>query len=163
MISISSRVCCDNFLVFPPSITQPNSNWLPDLAEARFHCGDHPASAVWRNFLLVDGSDMRGRVTAMINPHLCDDSGRPYGQLGFFECIDDPDAARLLIEPAMAWLRDKLPVGGSVLAPMNFDTWHAYRLRTAGFEEPTYFMEPYNPRFYPALFTALGFAPISSL
>jgi hypothetical protein len=149
------------FLDWPREHYASDHNWMPDPAESRFLCSGKAASVARRNFLVVDGLEICGRVTAVINPTLLDDSGQPYAQLGFFECIDDPQVANLLVEPALAWLRDHLPAGGIVLAPMNFDTWHAYRLRTAGFEEPTFLMEPYNPSFYPAIFAALDFAPIS--
>jgi hypothetical protein len=148
----------NRFLDWPREHYASNPNWMPDPAEPRFLCSGNAAR---RNFLVVDGQEIRGRITAMINPTLLDDSGHPYAQLGFFECSDDPQVARMLVEPALGWLRDHLPEGSTVLAPMNFDTWHAYRLRTGGFEEPTFMMEPYNPSFYPAIFAALDFAPIS--
>ena len=45
---------------------------------------------------------------------------------------------------------------------MNFDTWHDYRFRTKGFDQPTFFMEPYNPAYYPDFFTSYGFTPVST-
>jgi hypothetical protein len=140
--------------------------WIFAALRLDLRCSDGPKpdphcwrsrSGPRRNCLLLDGHEC-AVAYAMINPGLLDPSGRPYGQFGFFECIDDPEAARLLMAPALAWLRDRLPDGAAVLGPINFDTWHSYRLRQSGFDQPTFFMEPYNPPFYPALFSAMGFS-----
>jgi len=148
------------FLEFPREHYTSDSNWIPDPAETRLLTDRESRSAAWRNFLVLDGNEVRGRVTAIINPRVCDENNQPYGQLGFFECINDLQVAQLLVSSAGAWLHSSLPVDGEILAPMNFDTWHSYRFRTAGFDEPTFFMEPYNPCYYPSLFAAQGFRPI---
>lgn len=151
------------FLAFPRLHYAADPNWLPDPGEARLLASGRPPApdTVWRNFLAVesDGGRICGRLTAIVNPRLADEAGRPFGQLGFFECVDDRPTARALGEAALAWLRIQAPGTQTVLAPMNFDTWHAYRLRTSGFDQPTFAMEPYNPAYYPALLEALGFEP----
>ena len=149
------------FLDFPRKHYASDSNWIPDPAEPRLLVDSESSPTTRRNFLVMDKDEILGRVTALINPNLCDGNNRPYAQLGFFECLDDLRAAQLLVEKAAVWLRSNLPNGASILAPMNFDTWHSYRLRTKGFNEPTIFMEPYNPPYYPTLFTTLGFNPTS--
>jgi GNAT superfamily N-acetyltransferase len=149
------------FLDFPQLHYASDSNWMPDPAETRLLTPSESRSTIWRNFLALKGDEPCGRVTAMINPRVCDENNHSYGQLGFFECADDLPTARLLIDSAIDWLRAYLPIRGNVLAPMDFDTWHSYRFRTKGFAEPTFFMEPYNPSYYPTLFRELGFIPVS--
>ena len=148
------------FLDWPHLHYAGDPNWLPDPAAAHLLSKDANPGARWRNFLLLtEDEKICGRVTTLVNLRLCDDDGQPYGQLGFFECVDDPSAAHQLFDAGLAWLRENAPAARTVLAPINFDTWHAYRLRTSGFDQPTFLMEPYNPPYYPALFTALGFTP----
>jgi len=153
------------FLSFPQLHYASNPNWLPDSGEAHLLAANQPApsAGLWRNFLAIepDGGRIRGRVTAIVNAHLADENGRPFGQLGFFECVDEAPVARALVESALAWLRANTPDTQTVLAPMNFDSWHSYRWRVSGFDQPTFAREPYNPPYYPALFEALGFAPIA--
>lgn len=149
------------FLDFPRQHYASDSNWLPDPSETRLLSDSGSSTATWHNFLVIADDEVLGRVTALINISLCDRHNRPYGQLGFFECVDDLRVAQSLVDAGMNWLGEQLPAGGTVLAPMNFDTWHAYRLRTMGFDSPTFFMEPYNPPYYPALFTALDFSSAS--
>jgi ribosomal protein S18 acetylase RimI-like enzyme len=147
------------FLDWPRQLYAGDSNWIPDPGAAHQLSGKAHPGAIWRNFLVLEDDTICGRVTAIVNPLLCDDAGRPYGQLGFFECIDDVAVAQSLVGAALAWLRENAAETQNVLAPINFDTWHGYRLRTKGFHEPTFFMEPYNPPYYSSLFDALGFAP----
>ena len=151
------------FLAFPRLHYAADPNWLPDPGEARLLGSGRPPApgTFWRNFVAVEpgGERICGRLTAIVNPRLADEAGRPFGQLGFFECVDDLPTACALVEAALAWLRVQAPGTQTVLAPMNFDTWHAYRLRTGGFDQPAFAMEPYNPPYYPALLEALGFAP----
>jgi hypothetical protein len=149
------------FLDWPKQHYASDANWMADPGEARLLADPGSRAATWRNFLVMAGDTIRGRATAIINPGLCDERKQPYGQLGFFECVDDPLVARLLVDAAAAWLRKNLPRGCSMLAPMNFDTWHPYRLRTAGLGEPTFLMEPYSPPYYPALLAGMNFTPVS--
>lgn len=150
----------ERFLGWPRRHYASDPNWLPDPAETQQLAAPSTTGAVWRNFLALEGDGLLGRITALINPRLNDEAGRPLGQLGFFECVNDSMVARTLIEAGLNWLRQTAPQTPSVVAPMNFDTWHAYRLRLHGFDQPTFLMEPYNPPYYPALLEAAGFAPV---
>lgn len=149
------------FLEFPRRHYASDSNWIPDPAETRLLSDRASRSMLWRNFLVLDGDEVFGRATAIINAQLRDENNQSYGQIGFFECVNDLAAAQLLIDTSFNWLRANLPAQGNILAPMNFNTWHPYRFRTKGFDAPTFFMEPYNPSYYPTLFAALNFVPVS--
>jgi hypothetical protein len=151
----------DKFLEFPRRHNASDPNWMPDSNERHLLADKEPRAAKWRNFLALDGGEVRGRAAAIINPRICDETGQPYGQVGFFECVNDPSVAEALMDSAVEWLCETLRTDGKILAPMNFDTWHSYRFRTAGFGEPTFFMEPCNPPHYPKLLEGLGFSPVS--
>jgi len=146
----------EQFLALPRTLHSADPNWLPDPGEARWL-----TAVAKRKFLAMAGDQVCGRAAVMVNPNLRDERDHPYGQIGFFECVQDLSAAASLINVALAWLRSNTQDTETILAPMNFDTWHAYRLRTRGFDEPTFLMEPHNPSYYPAQFSALGFTPIS--
>ena len=76
-----------------------------------------------RRFASPDG---RGRLTAILNPALTDEAGRPYGQLGFLDLANDLPAARALTASARRWLLRQDAGVATVLAPMNGDAWHDY-------------------------------------
>lgn len=108
-----------------------------------------------RAFVAFEGQTPVGRVVAMRSPRLGAD-----GLVGFFECADDRDAARALLDAARAWLAEQ---GATrVLGPMNFSTWYRYRFVTAGHANGPFLLEPYNPAYYPALFEAAGFRPFQT-
>ena len=79
------------------------------------------------------------------------------GGIGFFECINDFNAAKILLDGAKKWLQEK---GMEAMdGPINFgerDRW--WGMVTAGFEAPLYCMN-YNPPYYVALFEQYGFKP----
>lgn len=115
-----------------------------------------------RTFAALDAHGRpRGRLTALLNAALTDEAGRPFGQLGFLDLANDLDSTRGLIGEAMNWL-GALDAGvATVLAPMNGDAWHDYRLMVAGHAEPPFPGEPRNPPWLPELLQACGFATFS--
>lgn len=95
-------------------------------------------------FEVDEGGGHAGRVTAYAS-----------GCLGGFECVDDPRVARRLLGEAVDWLRRGGV--GRVLAPVEGDLWHGYRLSAGGSDDPPFPGEPRNLPYYPALFRAAGF------
>lgn len=98
-----------------------------------------------------------GRVAAFVNSKTASkDNDQPTGGMGFFECIDDKEAAFMLFDTCKKWLeaRDMEAMDG----PVNFgerDKW--WGLLVDGFDiEPNYQCN-YNPPYYQKLFEAYGF------
>lgn len=148
---------------FQASLYAGDPNWVPPLRSRLlaqlapdYPLLKRPGSAV-RHFVASSGGEMLGHASAIVNPTLRDRDGTPIGAVGFFDCVDDADVARALFAAAFDWLHS---VHGMrrVWAPVNFDIWHGYRLMVRGFDEPTFFGEPYNPPYYPPLFEASGLA-----
>lgn len=151
----SDPLLLERFVGFPEQLYSGDPNWIRDPGEARWL-----SAVALRKLLAVDAEEaVCGRAAVMLNPALRDEQGRPYAQIGFFECVDDLAVAARLVAAALGWLRAHPAGAQTVLAPINFDTWHAYRARTRGFDQPTLVMEPYNPAYYPDLLAGLGFAP----
>jgi hypothetical protein len=104
---------------------------------------------------MVDGEPV-ARLVARLSPALRDDAGRPYGTLGSFEALDgNGESVRELFQTAIAWLR--AAGAGPLIGPMDGDTWHRYRLNVGPWDVPPFLLEPYNPPYYEALWTANGF------
>jgi GNAT superfamily N-acetyltransferase len=95
------------------------------------------------------------RLVARVSPVLRDDGGEPIGMLGFFESLDHPAAVRELFRTAVEWLRSR--GAGTIVGPIDGDTWHSYRLPVGPWEKRPFLMEPYNPAYYPDLWEANGF------
>lgn len=106
------------------------------------------------------GSVPMARLVARVSPLLKDDSGKPFGMLGFFEAANNPPVVKTLFNAAIDWLKG---AGASqIIGPMDGDTWHKYRLNVGPFERPPFLMEPYNPPYYEELWTMHGFVPLEN-
>ena len=78
-----------------------------------------------------------------------------FGSIGFFECLDDPQAVRLLTDGAKTICKE---FGiGKIYAPMKGSIWSSYRLMTKGFEDKPFLGEPYNKSYYKDLLVNCGF------
>jgi len=82
------------------------------------------------------------------------------GTIGFFESINHPPTAKVLLGHAVALLRS---AGAQrIIGPMNGDTWHAYRINAGPFEAAPFLKEPWNPPYYSALWEKAGFVRLES-
>ena len=111
---------------------------------------------VVRWILKDDAGKLIGRIAAFTNKKYKNkDDDVPVGGIGFFECINDQDAADLLFNNARHWLI--LQGMEAMDGPVNFgerDRW--WGLITEGFTPPLYCMN-YNPPYYVNLFESYGF------
>ncbi|MBN8576568.1 MAG: hypothetical protein J0L66_06470 [Cytophagales bacterium] len=115
----------------------------------------HGACARW---ILTDAAGKTiGRIAAFVNDkttHKGND--QPTGGFGFFECIEDQQAAFALFNQAKTWLQQR---GMEAMdGPINFgnrDRW--WGLLVAGFELPPNYQCNYNPPYYQKFFEAYGF------
>lgn len=96
-----------------------------------------------------------GRVAAFINEKKANYDEKRIGGIGFFECIDDSEAAKLLFDKAVDWLKERNVT--SVDGPINFGENDQYwGLLVEGFTSPSYGMA-YNPPYYQKFFEDYGF------
>ena len=135
-------------------------NWIRPIdqdIEGLFHAETNKLfrnGAKAKRWLLQDESGKTiGRIAAFVNPKMKEK--QPTGGVGFFECIDNQDAAFLLFDHAKAWLQSE---GMEAMdGPINFgerDKW--WGLLVDGFSEPNYNM-PWNFGYYQAFFENYGF------
>jgi hypothetical protein len=105
--------------------------------------------------LLNDKNKPVGRIGAFYNRDKAFVYEQPTGGCGFFECIDDQEAADLLFEAARDWLKSK---GMEAMdGPINFgENYMNWGLLVEGFM-PQGFGMPYNPPYYLKLFGSFGF------
>ena len=81
------------------------------------------------------------------------------GYIGCFE-MNDKDSGRRQLEEYVKQLTD---AGHKrIIAPINGDTWHTYRLMSWSGDEPVFPFEPQNPLWYNDIYTEFGFKPLKS-
>ena len=151
-----------DFLQVPHTIYKEYSNWIPHLEndiEAVFDPAKNKFFAVGEatRWVLYNNDNIAiGRVAAFINRQLAFTYEHPVGGMGFFESVNDKDAAFLLFDTAKQWLeeRDMHAMDG----PVNFGEKDKFwGLLVDGFHTPPPYQLNYNPPYYQALFEAYGF------
>lgn len=143
------------FLDLPERLHRGDPAWIPPFREAvRAQLGPEAPfleHGEWAHFLAYDGTRAVARCSAMIN--------RRYepglGFLGYFEAEERYEASEAVLAAAVAWLRERGVT--TVRGPVNTSTYFPYRFMTEGFEHGAFFLEPYNPPYYPEHWERFGF------
>jgi GNAT superfamily N-acetyltransferase len=150
------------FLYLPVRLYKNEKFWIRPLDEDIEGVFDPKQNKFFRNgeavrWLLLDEADNTiGRVAAFYDKKTAYNNDQPTGGMGFFECINDKEAAFKLFDQCKEWLESK---GMEAMdGPVNFgdrDRW--WGLLVDGFEyEPNYCM-PYNFLYYKDFFEEYGF------
>ncbi len=161
LIEVTDKKTAAEFLQVPRVIYSGDKNWIPHLdrdIEAVFDPQvnmQFNAGALTRWVLKNESGMLIGRVAAFINNNLAHTYKQPTGGMGFFECINDKDAAFVLFNACKQWLSDK---GMEAMdGPINFgekERFWGLLINVTG--ESPYLMN-YNPPFYHDLFESYGF------
>jgi len=150
-----------DFLDVPRILYRDDPHWVCPLdpaIEAIFDPGSNKLfkGGNARRWVLRDGSGaLIGRIAAFYNRELAGRNKQPTGGCGFFECINDREAATLLFDTARDWLAAE---GMEAMdGPINFGANDTHwGLLVAGFTHPGFGM-PYNFPYYKDLFDNYGF------
>ena len=161
IIEVNNSNTKKSFLDVARQLYKDDPNWICPLdndIEAVFDPAKnhfHQQGKCIRWILKDDKNNTIGRVAAFINEKKAYSYEQPTGGCGFFECIDNQDAADLLFDTAKQWLAAN---GMKAMdGPINFgenDMW--WGLLVEGFLMPYYGMN-YNPPYYKRLFERYGF------
>lgn len=160
-IEVNNKSLVTKFLELPFHIYKTDPQWVSPLLDDIESVFD-PQKNIFFSFgkctrwiLLDENGTTIGRIAAFINEKKAYKESVPTGGCGFFECIDDQNAANLLFEQAKTWL---ISHGMKAMnGPINFgenDMW--WGLLVEGFTGPFYGMN-YNAPYYRTLFENYGF------
>ncbi len=163
---VQSRADREAFIMFPYGLYKDDPNWVPPLVMERRDFLD-PKKNPWFEFGTVElflarrNGQVMGRIAAVNDPHYNAFHGTQHGFFGMFECVDDPQVAKGLFDAAAQWCRAQGFT--SFMGPVNFSTNYECATLIEGFEAPPVLLMSYNPRYYPALYDACGFAKAKDL
>ena len=162
IIEVKDKKTAREFILLPVRLYKNVSAWIRPLdkdIEAVFKAKKNKAFRNGRciRWILQREGKTIGRVAAFINDKTTKKGNdQPTGGMGFFECIDDKEAAFTLFNQSKKWLQEQ---GMEAMdGPINFgerDMW--WGLLIEGFDlEPNYRCN-YHPPYYQELFEAYGF------
>jgi hypothetical protein len=118
----------------------------------------HQFGKCTRWILTDERGKLIGRIAAFINNKKAFNYEQPTGGVGFFECVNDQNAANLLFDTAKSWLKQNKMQ--AMDGPINFGENDTYwGLLIEGFTPPSYGMN-YNPPYYKTFFDNYGFTTL---
>lgn len=142
------------FVNLPFSIHKGHPLWVPALKKQERDLltpGRHPfwESARRKLFLARRDRQVIGRVAAIVDEKYNDYASQKCGAFGFFECVNDREAAHFLLDRARNWLRGQ---GMAYMrGPLNPSANYSCGLLVSGFQYPPTLMMPWNPPWYAEL------------
>ncbi|HAW51424.1 MAG TPA: hypothetical protein DCX54_03700 [Flavobacteriales bacterium] len=160
LVEVRSRKDEREFLLFPVGLYKNDVNYIRPLDkdiksvfDPKLNKNCKPDNHK-RWLLRNDRGEAIGRVAAFIQLRVLKNGGQE-GSMGFFECINDLQAATVLFDACRDWLSSKGMT--SMDGPVNLgerEKW--WGCLVDGFTEPNYCIN-YNPSYYKDLFEQYGF------
>jgi hypothetical protein len=162
LIEVSDKKSNQDFLLVNVEINRGNPEYIRPLDKDINLVFDPAKNKAFRHgevirWILRDDKGKKiGRIAAFINKRYKNkNDNMTVGGIGFFDCIDNQEAADKLFNTAKEWLKQR---GAEAMdGPINFgerDRW--WGLLVKGFNSPMYGMS-YNPPYYQRLFETYGF------
>jgi GNAT superfamily N-acetyltransferase len=149
------------FIRFPKELYRNDPDWVAPLDEEVEAVFDPAENKTFKNgeairWILKNGKlKTIGRIAAFIDYQRSKANNQPTGGTGYFEVIDDKEAAFRLFDTAKDWLASK---GMEAMdGPINFgENDNNWGLLAEGFMQQVFGM-PYNKKYYQLFFEEYGF------
>ena len=131
VIEVKESSTIKAFHKVPRDIYRNDQNWIPPLEILEDAAFDPKKNAFYKHgdgtrwILKSDNNKVIGRIGAFINGNRAYTFNQPTGGCGYFECINDQEAANLLFDTAKAWLaaRGMEAMDGPVNFGENLINW----------------------------------------
>lgn len=162
IIEVKNKAEIKAFHKVPFIIYKDFKNWIPHLKQDIEKVFDPQKNKAFRGgeakrwILKDEKGNLIGRIAAFIDPKYYKSFKQPTGGLGFFECINNREAAFLLLGTAKRYLITKGMK--AVDGPINFGEKNEYwGLLVQNFEYPPTYQVNFNPPYYQQFFEEYGF------
>ncbi len=166
VIEVTSRRDLKTFIHLPWLVYEGQECWVPPLiadVKARLNRRKNPffdhGEAAY--FLAMEGDKAIGRIAAITNTLHNSTHHDTVGFFGWFECIDNADAAAALLDRASSWLQEKNC--SAMRGPMSFSINDECGLLVDGFDKPPAILMSYNLPYYEQLLTQYGLREVMDL
>ena len=148
------------FLSFPWEVYKDDAYWVPPIFSERMHFTDPEKNPFFKHaevafFLALRGEKVVGTIAAFTNHRHNEFQGENIAFFGFFEVLEDAEAAEALLEQAEDWAKER---GHTALrGPAQFSTNDECGLLIDGFDDPPRILMTYNPAYYVDYFEKRGY------
>ncbi len=166
VVRVEDRRQKREFIDFIWKLYKGDPNWMPPIRmnqEELVNFRRHPFydNAKCQTFLVKKDGEVAGRIAAIVNNGHNKRYGEKRGFFGFFDCMDDQEAANLLFREACRWL--KAEGMHDVRGPCNPSLNYELGALVDGFNTPPTFMMTYNWPYYDKLINGFGFEKVQDL
>ena len=156
----SSRSELEEFITFPWKVYESNPCWVPPLISERKQFLDPERNPFFEHakatfFLARRNGQVVGTIGAFSNHLYNQVHGENSGFFGFFEVLDEPEAASRLLSTAEDWARQA--GHNRLLGPMQYSTNDELGLLVDGFDDPPRILMTYNPPRYQGYLEGAGY------
>ena len=154
------------FLQFPYDLYAKEPSWVPPLYMDRKKMLSRKKNPWFQHgeaefFLAFRGGRVVGRIAAINNRRYNEENGTRIGWFGFFDCVDDIEVARALLDVVEKW---HVARGmQELLGPANYSSNEDWGCVVEGFDVPPIFLSPFNLPCQPLHLQALGFEKAKDL
>ena len=160
IIEVNSKKDKKDFIQIACSIYKNEKNWIRPLDKDINSVFDPKTNKAFRKgdvkrWILKNNNETIGRIAAFYSSKNDKEKLR-VGGCGFFECIDDKEAAKMLFDTAKNWLEKN--GYNSMDGPINFgerDKW--WGCLVEGFDIDPNYLQNYSKAYYQKLFENYGF------
>ena len=160
IIEVNSKKDKKDFIQIACSIYKNEKNWIRPLDKDINSVFDPKTNKAFRKgdvkrWILKNNNETIGRIAAFYSS-TNDKEKLRVGGCGFFECIDDEEAAKMLFDTAKNWLEKN--GYNSMDGPINFgerDKW--WGCLVEGFDIDPNYLQNYGKAYYQKLFENYGF------
>ena len=161
LIEINNKQSGKEFMNVARFIYRNDKNWVCPLDNDIDGIFDPKQNSYYKHGTAIrwvlknDLGKLIGRIAAFIDFNTMNDIDQATGACGFFECIDNQEAANMLFNAAKDWLKSN---GVEAMdGPVNFgETDKFWGLLVDGFTQPSYNVAYHLP-YYQNLFETYGF------
>jgi hypothetical protein len=165
ILEVKTKSDLKRFITLPYSLYRDDPVWAPPLRDeqrSQFDVRRNPLleHCEYALFLLKDNRRIIGRIAAFIDRIALDVWKEPIGLFGYYECIPDETASKMLLEAAAGWLRGQ---GMKAMrGPWTFVS-QEWGLVIEGFTPSPTVMAPYNPPYYADHMASFGLQKVKDL
>ncbi len=159
IIKVENKKQLKQFVMFPFELYKDDPNWVPPLISEEMKFFDRSKNPHFEHskadyFLALKDGVVVGRISAhtneLHNKHYSDKKGF----FGFFDCINDREVSKALLDKAVEWNKRH---GKDVLSgPFNFTINDMCGLLVDGFDTPPFIMLTHNKPYFEELLNDYG-------
>ena len=148
------------FLRFPWKVYKDDPYWVPPIFSERVHFTDPEKNPFFQHseaqlYMALRGEEIVGTIAAFTNGRHNEIQNENIGFFGFFEVLEDYEAAEALLKTAENWAQEK---GHTALrGPAQWNTNDECGLLVDGFDDSPRILMTYNPRYYVDFVEKAGF------